>query len=63
MNNLRGQVLLEALRPAALVTVRTPEGREITGRAHVESTGPYIRNAYGMPVAVTAANIVRVMPQ
>ena len=63
MNNENGQALLARVRPGCLVTVRQPDGRQVTGRAHYLPMSDSWHTRTGrdaMPQAVTASNIIRV---
>lgn len=62
-NNERGAAMLAALRPGALVTVRTDSGARRYGRAERNAEGAWlIRDHSRHEWALTAANILQVQP-
>lgn len=71
MNNSNGAAMLARIKPGDLVTVRTRDGGQATGRAHrdTESLGALlnpdrleVRDARGFRRTITADNVVRVVP-
>ena len=61
MNNSNGEILLWAIVPGSLVTIRTPAGAMLTGRAIQDARGAWtLRPGHGRAIELEPAAIIRI---